>query len=139
MENKVVEVNEAIDAGKDVLRKIDNVIDNLGSAKMWGLFDMFSDHSLLTGFLKHNKLDNAQKEMEELKHALNRFNSELNDVKVYDEVRKVNFDDFTKIFDIFFDNFFVDLYAISKISDSKRAIEKLRDEVTNVINQLERI
>lgn len=139
MENKVVEVNEAIDAGKDVLRKIDNVIDNLGSAKMWGLFDMFSDHSLLTGFLKHNKLDNAQEEMEELKYALNRFNSELNDVKVYDEVRKVNFDEFTKIFDIFFDNFFVDLYAISKISDSKRAIEKLRDEVTNVINQLERI
>ena len=139
MENKVVEVNEAIDAGKDVLRKIDNVIDNLGSAKMWGLFDMFSDHSLLTGFLKHNKLDNAQEEMEELKYALNRFNSELNDVKVYDEVGKVNFDEFTKIFDIFFDNFFVDLYAISKISDSKRAIEKLRDEVTNVINQLERI
>ena len=139
MENKIVEVNEVIDAGHVVIEKIDRILDNLGSAKMWGLFDMFSDHSLITGFVKHSKLDEAQSYMDELKYALNRFNAELDDIKVYDEVRQVNFDRFTKIFDIFFDNFFVDLYAISKISDSKREFEKLRNEVNNVINQLERI
>lgn len=139
MTNKVVEVNEAIEAGNNLLNKIDNTLNSLNSAKLWGVFDMFSDHSLLSGILKHSKLDDAQATMNELKYSLKKFNDELKDVKVYDNVNQINFDEFVKIFDIFFDNFFVDLYAFSKISESKRQVEQLQNEVKNVLNQLQGI
>ena len=133
---EMIEINEAIDAGEDVLNISEKVLQSLDSAKLWGVFDMFSDHSLLSGIFKHSKLDDAQDCLEELKIALNRFNSELNDVKVYNSVSQINFDGFVKIFDILFDNFFVDIYALTKISDSKRQIQSLIDEVKNVLRQL---
>ena len=139
MTSKVVEVNEAIEAGNDLLNKIDSTLNSLNSAKLWGVFDMFSDHSLLSGILKHSKLDDAQATMNELKYSLKKFNDELKDVKVYDNVNQINFDEFVKIFDIFFDNFFVDLYAFSKISESKRQVEQLKNEVKRVLNQLQGI
>lgn len=139
MTSKVVEVNEAIEAGNDLLNKIDSTLNSLNSAKLWGVFDMFSDHSLLSGILKHSKLDDAQATMNELKYSLKKFNDELKDVKVYDNVNQINFDEFVKIFDIFFDNFFVDLYAFSKISESKRQVEQLQNEVKRVLNQLQGI
>ena len=139
MDQKVIEVNEAINAGHIVLNNIDDVTGYLQDAKLWGLFDMFSDHSLLSGIVKHSKLDKAQDKLEELKNSLVRFNNELNDVKVYCNVDEVVFDGFMKVFDILFDNFFVDIYAISKISESKEKMQELRYQVTSVINNLESI
>lgn len=137
MEKRLVEINEAITTGYDVLSNAQAVLDNLNSAKMWGLFDMFSNRSFFTSLFKHSKLDDAQEDLENLKYSLRIFNSELNDVKVYENINNVNFDGFMKFFDIFCDNFFVDIYALSKISESKEKIESLIDEVNRIINQLE--
>lgn len=139
MENKIVQVNEAISAGNIALNKIDIVLDELKSAKTWGLFDMFSNRSFLSSYIKHSKLDAAQDAMNDLRVAIDKFNHELNDVKIYDEVHQINFDQLTRIFDIFFDNFFVDIYALSRISDSRTEVERLRNEIKKVVEQLERI
>lgn len=139
MENRIKEINEAIEAGKDALSKANKVLDCLDSAKLWGIFDMFSNRSFFSSLIKHTKLDDAQDYMEELKMALNRFNSELDDVKVFSTVDYVNFDGFTKFIDIFCDNFFVDIYAISKISDSKNHINQLINEIKNAMYKLESI
>lgn len=139
MDQKVIEVNEAINAGNYVLNKIDEVTSYLQDAKLWGLFDMFSDRSLISGIFKHSKLNDAQEALEELKSSLVTFNNELNDVKVYCNIDSVEFDGFVKVFDILFDNFFVDIYAISKINDSKEKMQDLKYQVQNVINRLETI
>lgn len=136
MINVSQEINEAIEAGDVVVNEANRVLDYLNDAKLWGIFDMFSDHSLLSGLIKYSKLDNAQKTMCDLKNALSKFNSEINDVKVYCNVNNVDFDGWLKFFDIFFDSFFVDLYALSKISDSKEQISNLIYEVKRVQNSL---
>lgn len=136
MINVSQEINEAIEAGDVVVNEANRVLDYLNDAKLWGIFDMFSDHSLLSGLIKHSKLDNAQKTMCDLKNALSKFDSEINDVKVYCNVNNVDFDGWLKFFDIFFDSFFVDLYALSKITDSKEQISNLIYEVKRVQNSL---
>lgn len=136
MNNVTVEINEAIDAGYDVINQANKVLDYLNDARLWGIFDMFSDHSFLSGILKHSKLDDAQNAMDGLKSSLSKFNSEINDVKVYCDVSNVDFDGWMKFFDIFCDNCFVDVYTVYKISDSKNQIMKLIDEVKRVQESL---
>ncbi|MDO4940222.1 MAG: hypothetical protein Q4E33_00845 [Erysipelotrichaceae bacterium] len=139
MNELTVQVNEAILVGEKTLTIIDNILENLQSAKNWGIFDMLSNGSLFSSIFKHSKLDSAQNKMEELKYMLNNFNKELNDVIVYCNVSYVNFDEFTKFVDILFDNFFIDIYAFSRISDSKKQIEQLRKDVIDVLNKLKNI
>jgi len=139
MSSELIEISEAIKAGEDLLDISDKVLNSLNDAKLWGIFDMFSDHSLISGLIKHSKLDDAQNVLSELKDALTRFNDELDDVKVYDNVSQISFDGFVRIFDIFFDNFFVDIYALSRIRDSKNQILQLQDEVKKVLNDLRNI
>lgn len=137
MNNLIVEINEAIEAGDVVIKRANNVLDYLNDAKLWGIFDMFSRRSLLSSIVKHSKLDNAQDAMEELKASLDRFNSELNDVKVSCKVNNVDFDGWIKFFDIFCDDFLVDLYTVSKISDSKNKISELIEKVKQTQQTLE--
>lgn len=136
---KIVEVNQAIIAGRDVLNQANKVLDYLSDAKLWGIFDMFSDRSFISSLVKHSKIDNAESAMNDLRYSINRFNAELDDVKVYEEVSHVDVDGFIKFIDIFCDNFFVDVFALSKISDSKRSIEKLISEVKTILDELEKI
>jgi len=139
MSSELIEISEAIKAGEDLLDISDKVLNSLNDAKLWGIFDMFSDHGLISGLIKHSKLDDAQNMLGELKYVLTRFNDELDDVKVYDNVSQISFDGFVRIFDIFFDNFFVDIYALSRIRDSKNQILQLQDEVRKVLNDLRSI
>lgn len=138
MSNVTVEINEAIEAGNVAINSANRVLKYLDDAKLWGIFDMFSNRSFLSSIVKHSKLDDAQEAMNELKNSLNRFNSEINDVKVYCNVSNVDFDGWMKFFDIFCDNFFVDIYTLSKISDSKNQIERLIDEIKRTQDCLRR-
>lgn len=137
MNNQIIEINQAIDAGKDVLRKIDKTIEYLNSARTWGFIDMFSRGGLISGLIKHSKMNSADTTMEELKYAINRFNCELNDIKIYDNIHGIDFDGFMKFIDIFCDNFFIDIMALSRIADSKKRIQELSYEVKNIISKLE--
>lgn len=137
--NKTLEINQAINAGNNVVNKANNVLNYLGDARLWGLFDMFSNRSLLSGVIKHSKIKDAEYAMNELKYAIDRFNDELDDVKIYDNINNVDIDDFIKFLDIFCDNFFVDLYAMSKISNAREQVESLINEVNNIINNLTKI
>lgn len=138
MRYQMLEINEAINAGYDVVNNVDDILKKLDDAKIWGIFDMISKRSILSGYMKHSKLDEAQNKLNQLKISVQRFNSELNDVKVYCDVNNINYDSCMKVLDIVFDNIFVDIYALSKISDSKKQIENLKYEVKNVVDQLER-
>lgn len=135
----IVEVNEAILAGHDVINQANKVLSYLDSAKLWGFFDLFSDRSLLSGIVKHSKIEDADYAMNDLRNMINRFNRELNDVKVYEEVANVDIDGFIKFLDIFCDGFFVDIYALSKIKDAKSRIESLISEVNQILNSLQDI
>lgn len=137
--NKTIEINQAISAGNSVITKANCVLNYLKDAKLWGIFDMFSNRSFFSSIIKHSKINDAEAAMNELKNAVDRFNDELDDIKVYDNINSVNIDRFIKFLDIFCDNFFVDLYAITKISDAKAQIESLISETRNILNNLKTI
>lgn len=60
-----VEIYEAIDAGERALRSLKEAQQYLNSAGTWGLFDMFGGN-LITGLMKHSKINNASRAIEEL-------------------------------------------------------------------------
>lgn len=137
--NKTIEINQAISAGNNVINKANNVLNYLSDARLWGMFDMFSNRSFFSSIIKHSKINDAETAMNELKYAVDRFNDELDDIKVYGNINGVNIDEFLKFLDIFCDNFFVDLYAITKISDARTQVESLINEVNNILNNLNAI
>lgn len=98
---------------------------------------MFSNNSFISSFIKHSKLDDAELKLNRLRNSLERFSSELDDVRVYCNIDNVNCDELTKMFDIFFDNIFVDIYTLSRINDSKREIENIKEETKRIVKQLE--
>ncbi len=137
MDYQVVEINEAIQAGHEVIDDADDLMESLNSASTWGFLDLFSNNSILSSLIKHSKLDDAQVKLNRLRNSLERFSLELNDVRVYCNIGDVNYDELTKMFDVFFDNIFVDIYTLSRISDSKKEIENIKNETNRIVKQLE--
>ena len=77
------EKREAIEAGRRALNSLRTAKENLNSAKNWGLVDMFGG-GFFTTMLKHSKMDQAKRNMEQAKYDLRNFSSELNDVNMVD-------------------------------------------------------
>lgn len=134
-----LEINQAINAGNEVINKANDVLNYLSDARLWGMFDLFSNKSFFSSIIKHSKISGAEKGISELKYAIDRFNDELDDVKIYDNINSFEIDEFLKFLDIFCDNFFVDLYTITRISDVKTQIESLINKVNNILCNLKTI
>lgn len=133
---EMIEIDQAINAGNRVLERIDEVYDYLSSASNWGLFDMLSKGGFISGMIKHSKLRNAQEAMDELRYELNVFNSELDDVRVNNDVGQLEMSEFMKFADFFFDGFLVDFMVLSRINESKRKLDELGERVERVIDSL---
>ena len=70
--NNIIEIREAIDAGERALSSLYVAQDKLNSARGWGIFDMFGG-GFVSNLIKHSKLEDASKSMEEAKYYLQRF------------------------------------------------------------------
>ena len=75
------EKREAIEAGRRALNSLQAAKENLNSAKNWGLVDMFGG-GFFTTMLKHSKMDQAKRNMDQAKYDLRSFIRELNDVNM---------------------------------------------------------
>lgn len=123
------ELIEAQNAGEMVLSKVSDIEDSLQSASNWGMVDMFSD-SFFADMGKYGKMDDAQRQMEELNRLLGRFSRELQDLNVNFDL-SADIGGGMRFADFFFDNIFTDAMAYQRI-------EKLRDQVRNVRFQTEK-
>lgn len=139
MNTQIVEINQASVAGKQVLDQIDLIQNKLSRAKTWGFIDLFSDSGLLTTILKHNKLHEAQDSVEVLKEKIKCFNSELQDIKVNEQINSVMMSKGIIIADWLIDGLVIDVVTLSRISDSQSEINKLKSEVEGVLKKLDTI
>lgn len=139
MNTQIVEINQASVAGKQVLDQIDLIQNKLSRAKTWGFIDLFSDSGLLTTILKHNKLHEAQDSIEVLKEKIKCFNSELQDIKVNEQINSVMMSKGIIIADWLIDGLVIDVVTLSRISDSQSEINKLKSEVEDVLKKLDTI
>lgn len=122
------EIREALDAGQQVLNQISDIEHTLKSASNWGLVDMFSD-SFLSDMAKYGRLNDAQKQMDDLNRLLQRYSKELKDLDV-DLRLSANIGSGMRFADFFFDNIFTDVMAFDRIN-------KLRDQVSDIRRQVE--
>jgi hypothetical protein len=128
------EKREAVDAGYRALQSLRSAQAELNSAKNWGFVDLLGG-GLISGLVKHSKMDNAQRYMEQAKYDLSAFSRELNDVNM---VCNLNIDvgDFLSFADFFFDGFVADWLVQERINEARRQVEDAIRRVQEVIRQL---
>ncbi len=130
----IKEINEAINAANDALYHLNRARKSLNSAGNWGLVDIFGG-DLISGLVKHSRMGNAEREIEEAKLSLQRFSKELRDVSGYSSI---HINDFLTFADFIFDGFLADIIVQSKISEAKRQCDKAIRQVSDIKKELQR-
>ena len=130
----IKEINEAINAADDALYHLKRARKSLNSAGNWGLVDIFGG-DLISGLVKHSKMGNAEREIEEARLSLQRFSKELRDVSGYSSI---HINDFLTFADFIFDGFLADIIVQSKISEAKRQCDKAIRQVSDIKKELKR-
>lgn len=73
------EIQEAIMAGDRALRSLRTASEKLNSAKNWGIVDLLGG-GLITDLIKHSKMRDASRYLDEARYDLKRFQKETNTV-----------------------------------------------------------
>ena len=131
------EINEALLAGREALRYLNEAADCLNSAGNWGIVDLLGG-GLLTTFIKRSKMKDADELVQQARSALKRFQKELTDVENIPEFR-IETGDFLTFADYFFDGIVADWLVQSKINDSRRQVENAIIKVKYIMEQLEKM
>ena len=88
--------------------------------------------------LKHSKMDQAKRNMEQAKYDLRSFSRELNDVNMACNLN-INTGDFLSFADYFFDGFVVDWVVQDRINNAQRQVEEAIRRTESIVNQLQRM
>ena len=136
MTNEVMkkEMNEAIWAGECALSSLRTAQSQLKSAGNWGIFDMFGG-GLFSSAIKHSKMNDASRYMEDAKRDLQIFQRELRDVNIPMNLR-MEVGSFLSFADFFFDGFLADYLVQSKISEAREQVEDAIRMVENILRDL---
>ena len=128
------EINEALLAGREALRYLNEAADCLNSAGNWGIVDLLGG-GLLTTFIKRSKMKDADELVQQARSALKRFQKELTDVENIPEFR-IETGDFLTFADYFFDGLLADLLVQSRINNAKNQIDNAIQRVKYILAQL---
>lgn len=121
------ELIEARDAGTRVMDQIDRIQKSLSSASTWGTVDLFTD-GFFADMAKYSHMDDAQAEMQELNRLLRQFSKELQDVDTHANL-SADIGSGMRFADFFFDGFFTDAMALSRIDRIKNQVEQIASQV----------
>ena len=134
MENNKKEIHEAIAAGERALNSLYAAQDKLKSARGWGMIDLFGG-GLFTDMVKHSKMNDASRCMEDAKCHLKAFQRELKDVNLSLDLR-MEVGGFLPFADFFFDGLVADYLVQSKIASAREQVEDAIVMVKNVLTAL---
>ncbi len=130
------ELREARAAGEQALQSTNKALDMMKSASNWGVFDMVGGGLLATA-VKHNKMGNAQREMETMRNRLDLFHRELQDVKQIEyQAVDLHISMFSSVADFVLDGLIFDWMVQSKINQCKHKLTAVADETKRMMSQL---
>lgn len=135
IESERRELREAIFAGNNALSVADRVRKELEEAESWSTFDILGG-GIIAGAIKHEHMDNAQEEVENLQLMLRRFKTELADVNVQVGIQ-IRMDDFMRFADHFFDGLFVDWAVAEQIKTAQNELEGAYERIGQLMERLE--
>ena len=128
------ELEEAIAAGTTALRVANDVVLSLKHVEGVGLFDPLG--GFLVDMAKHETLDEAQKNVELLQISLQKFNKELADVALRENLQ-VGIDRLLRFADTFFDGLITDLTVLDNVKQSHTQVDQTRDNILGLLRQLQ--
>lgn len=130
------DIQEAIDAGNRAVESLKNAEEQLKSAGRWGVLDAFGGN-VVTGIVKHHKINDAEQYVDEAKDDLQEFRDDLWGIRDIDGL-DVSIDGFLTFADFAMDGIFADLLVQSKIEKGKREVADAIERVEDVIEELEK-
>ena len=133
--DRLKELQEARDQAVIVIEKIDIALDTLDSAKFWGMWDMFGGE-FFSSWKKRNKIEKANRYIEGITDSVKDLEKELKDVDMVlpEEISNTMGD---RAFDIWFDNFFIDLRVHGEIKSAMRELRQFRNGIEELYIRLE--
>ena len=128
------EVNEAIQAANQSLKSLQLARETLNSAGNWGILDMLGG-GLISTFVKHSKMEDAERLVQQARTDLKRLQKELMDVDTIAEFH-IETGDLLSFADYFFDGFIADWLVQSRIKEAKRQVDSAIQKVEEVLRKL---
>lgn len=129
------EILEAIQAGNVVNKKIEGILEKLGSAQNWGLYDMIGG-GMFSSIIKHEKIGDVQRKIADIQMDIERFQKELHDVSRF-EVGKLEISESLALFDMFFDNIFSDFMVQNRMQEAQTDIKNFHNELCAILDNLQ--
>ena len=127
-------INEAIAAGEQALDSLYAAKQKLDSAKGWGWVDLFGG-GFITDMIKHGKIEDASRCMEDAKCNLRIFQQELSDAQISVDL-DMEVGEFLAFADFFFDGLIADYLVQSKIEDARRQVADAIQQVSDILEKL---
>jgi hypothetical protein len=128
------EIDEAIKAGEALSYALGRVQDSLRSAGNWGTWDILGG-GMVSTLIKHSRIDDAQREINNARSLINRFHRELQDIGE-NMILNIEIGSFLTFADYLFDGLFVDLAVQSKIREAQNKVDITRNKVSIVLMDL---
>ena len=125
------EIREAREAGIRALNSLRRAQKHLDSARGWGIYDILGG-GMISSLIKHSKLGDAQRCIEQAQADLDEFRQELMDV----DLPWVQADNFLSFADCFFDNFLADFMVQQRINEARRRVEEACLRVEDALRRL---
>ncbi|MCR5293714.1 MAG: hypothetical protein K6E30_00880 [Lachnospiraceae bacterium] len=121
-------------AGERALAALKKAETDLGTARIAGVVDLFGG-GMISGLVKHAKMGDAQRDLENAKYELRRFSDELDDVQ---DLQYMNIDvgGFLSFADFFFDGVVADFFVQSRINEARRQVSEAIRRVEDIIRRL---
>lgn len=128
------QVREAVVAGEAALESIHKAQDKLGSARNWGIFDMIGG-GMISSLVKHSRMDDASRYMEEAKRRLCAFEKELEDITISADF-SIETGNFMRFADTFLDNIFIDAMVQFNINEAITKLDAASIRVRGILAKL---
>lgn len=129
------ELEEAITAGTAVLRIASDVLSSLRNMENISYLDRLGNNPL-TDMAKHETLDDAQKNVEQLQIAMQRFNKELADVEIRENLQ-VSIEKMLKFSDSFFDDLLAESTVPERLRQARGQVDQALDLILGILRQLQ--
>lgn len=131
---QIKEVQEAERAAYDLYEFSSVILQTLGSAKNWGLYDMVGGGMIATA-IKRDKMATARDQINTLNHKIENYCNELKDVNI-EEITHVDLESLNFL-DYFVNSIFVDWAVQDNINDAIQKIEQLKVQINRNIKILQ--
>lgn len=130
------ELQEALDAGRDVHVQVEKALDALDSAESWGVADMMGGGVMIT-MMKRDRMNQAKNAMTEIEYLLRKFRAELSDIAGADTVGADKFGTEWSMMDYLFDGFLIDYLVQQEITESLSNMRRLEKEIERVCESIQ--